>query len=62
MLGAGDDVKPLVTMAALLGWEIIVADGRPQLARPERFPEARRVVTTSSVAGLESLPTMRPSS
>jgi xanthine/CO dehydrogenase XdhC/CoxF family maturation factor len=52
VLGAGDDAKPLVTMAALLGWEVIVADGRPQLARPERFPEAQQVVTTCSVAGL----------
>ena len=52
VLGAGDDAKPLVTMAALLGWDAIVADGRPQLARPERFPEAQRVLTTSTVANL----------
>jgi xanthine/CO dehydrogenase XdhC/CoxF family maturation factor len=52
VLGAGDDAKPLVTMAALLGWEIIVADGRTQLTRPERFPGAQRVLTISSVAGL----------
>lgn len=45
VLGAGDDAKPLVSMAALLGWSVIVADGRAQLARTERFPEAERVVT-----------------
>jgi xanthine/CO dehydrogenase XdhC/CoxF family maturation factor len=56
VLGAGDDAKPLVTMAALLGWEAIVADGRPQLARTERFPEAQRVLTTSSAAGLGITP------
>lgn len=44
VLGAGDDAKPLVSMAALLGWSVTVADGRGQLARPERFPEAERVV------------------
>lgn len=44
VLGAGDDARPLVSMAALLGWSVIVADGRAQLARPERFPEAERVV------------------
>jgi xanthine dehydrogenase accessory factor len=52
VLGAGDDAKPVVTMAALLGWNITVADGRPQLARPERFPEADRVLTTASVSDL----------
>ena len=44
VLGAGDDAKPLVSMAALLGWSVTVADGRGQLARAERFPEAERVV------------------
>jgi xanthine/CO dehydrogenase XdhC/CoxF family maturation factor len=44
VLGAGDDARPLVSMAALLGWSVIVADGRAQLARAERFSEAERVV------------------
>lgn len=52
VLGAGDDVKPLVRMAALLGWNITVADGRKQLARAERFPEAQRVLAVH--AGLIS--------
>ncbi len=39
-LGAGDDAKPLVRMAAGMGWSVMVADGRAQLARAERFPEA----------------------
>jgi xanthine dehydrogenase accessory factor len=42
----------VVTMAALLGWRVTVADGRPQLARPERFPEAERVFVTTSVTEL----------
>ncbi len=45
VLGAGDDAKPVVSMAALLGWDVTVADGRGQLARAERFAEADRVVT-----------------
>jgi xanthine/CO dehydrogenase XdhC/CoxF family maturation factor len=52
VLGAGDDAKPVVTLASLLGWRVIVADGRAQMARPERFREAERVMTTSSVAEL----------
>jgi len=43
ILGAGDDVRPLVRIATVLGWSVVVADGRKQLARHERFPEAQRV-------------------
>jgi xanthine/CO dehydrogenase XdhC/CoxF family maturation factor len=48
VLGAGDDAKPLVSMGALLGWSVTVMDGRAQLARAERFPEAERVLVVSS--------------
>lgn len=44
VLGAGDDARPLVSMASLLGWSVTVADGRSQLAKAERFPEAERVI------------------
>ena len=44
VLGAGDDAKPLVAMAALLGWRTTVVDGRAQLARAERFPEAQEIL------------------
>jgi xanthine dehydrogenase accessory factor len=50
VLGAGDDAKPLVSMGALLGWSVTVMDGRAQLARAERFPEAERVVVVPSVS------------
>ena len=54
VLGAGDDAKPLVSMAALLGWTVAVMDGRAQLTRAERFPEAERVeaISTSSLRAL----------
>jgi xanthine/CO dehydrogenase XdhC/CoxF family maturation factor len=52
VLGAGDDALPLVRMAALLGWNVRVADGRAQMARTERFPEAERVVAAGDVAAL----------
>jgi xanthine/CO dehydrogenase XdhC/CoxF family maturation factor len=52
VLGAGDDAKPVVAMAAQLGWRITVAEGRAQLTRPDRFPDAERVLTASSVADL----------
>ncbi|MEO6806590.1 MAG: XdhC family protein [Edaphobacter sp.] len=50
VLGAGDDAKPLVSMAALLGWNVTVMDGRSHLARADRFPEAGRVVAISSTS------------
>ena len=58
VLGAGDDAKPLVSMAVLLGWSVTVLDGRSQLARPERFPEAGSVVTVSTASA--DVMTIRP--
>jgi xanthine/CO dehydrogenase XdhC/CoxF family maturation factor len=40
IFGAGDDAKPLVHLAKALGWFVTVADGRSQLATPERFASA----------------------
>jgi xanthine/CO dehydrogenase XdhC/CoxF family maturation factor len=51
VLGAGDDAKPLVSMGALLGWSVTVMDGREQLAKAERFPEAERVSVPGSISG-----------
>jgi xanthine dehydrogenase accessory factor len=48
VLGAGDDAKPVVSIAALLGWSVSVMDGRAQMARPDRFPEAERVIVASA--------------
>lgn len=53
IFGAGEDARPLVTMGALLGWTVIVADGRRQIARAERFPEAERVVVLEEQQKLE---------
>ena len=53
VFGAGDDALPLVSMAALLGWTVIVVDGRSQLARPQRFPAAAGVLAASSLPQLQ---------
>lgn len=45
--GAGPDAQPLVTLAANLGWAPVVFDHRAGFARPERFPDAARVVTAA---------------
>jgi xanthine dehydrogenase accessory factor len=50
--GAGNDVQPLVRLAAGLGWRVQVVDGRPAQAQAQRFPEAEavRVVPLAQVA------------
>jgi xanthine dehydrogenase accessory factor len=55
VFGAGDDARPMVQMAALLGWNVVVVDGRVQWAREERFPEARRVVVAQGFGELDAL-------
>lgn len=42
--GAGNDAMPLVNMAAVLGWETTVVDGRANYATAERFPNATQVL------------------
>ncbi|HET7001658.1 MAG TPA: XdhC family protein [Puia sp.] len=41
--GAGNDIQPLVEIAAMLGWSVTVVDGRFHYALPERFPGAAKV-------------------
>lgn len=55
VLGAGEDAKPVVTLASLLGWRVVVADGRSQLARADRFPEAQHVLALSAPSSLAGL-------
>lgn len=38
VIGAGNDVIPVVKMAEMLGWQSVVLDGRPMYASRERFP------------------------
>ncbi|MDO7877782.1 XdhC family protein [Hymenobacter sp. ASUV-10] len=54
IFGAGNDVQPLVHLAAGLGWRVQVIDGRPAQAQLTRFPEAEdvRVVPLAQVAAL----------
>jgi xanthine dehydrogenase accessory factor len=40
IFGAGDDAKPVVEIAHLLGWNVTVADTRAHLVTKERFPRA----------------------
>lgn len=53
--GAGNDVRPLVKIASVLGWHTIVVDGRPAYAQAQRFPEATRVIVAKPVEVLQHL-------
>lgn len=56
IFGAGDDARPLVRMAHLLGWHIAVGDGRAWLAQAARFPEAEQVLALGeNAANFEQL-------
>ncbi len=52
LFGAGDDARPMVKLAALLGWSVFVQDGRAQWAKPDRFPEAERVIAGTELQEL----------
>ena len=47
IFGAGDDAVPVSMFAGALGWDVMVADARANLATRERFPAARRVLACS---------------
>ncbi|MFM8358591.1 MAG: XdhC family protein, partial [Verrucomicrobiota bacterium] len=55
VLGAGPDVVPLVAMAAVLGWEVTVADRPSAPVQPRRFPGAHRVLALPEPGNLEAL-------
>lgn len=44
ILGAGDDARPLCTLARSLGWHVTVADRRGRLATRNRFADADEVI------------------
>lgn len=46
--GAGNDVQPLIELTDILGWESVVADGRPAQATVQRFPKATKVMVAKA--------------
>lgn len=57
--GAGDDVQPLVAMAAAMGWAVHVVDRWPALATTARFPQAASVRCVAPEVAGEAV-TIRP--
>jgi xanthine/CO dehydrogenase XdhC/CoxF family maturation factor len=48
VIGAGNDAQSLMDIAFLLGWYIIVIDGRPVYATQQRFPKANKIAVAVS--------------
>jgi len=55
IIGAGNDVVPVVEMAGLLGWETTVIDGRANYAKKERFASACQVLVAKPEQALEQI-------
>lgn len=55
IIGAGNDVMPLVDMADILGWETTVIDGRANYAKKERFASACQVLVSKPEQVLEQI-------
>lgn len=53
--GAGNDVQPLVKMASILGWKVIIGDGRATHAVSKRFPKADKVNAVKPEQFLEDI-------
>ena len=55
IIGAGNDVMPVVDMANILGWEATVIDGRANYAKKERFVSACQVLVAKPEQVLEQI-------
>ncbi|RYF96976.1 MAG: XdhC/CoxI family protein [Chitinophagaceae bacterium] len=55
IIGAGNDVMPLVDMAEILGWKIAIADGRRTHANKQRFPEVHSTINGKPASIIQQL-------
>ena len=43
LVGAGNDAQPIAELTYLLGWDVVLVDGRPAYATSNRFPKVGRI-------------------
>lgn len=55
VFGAGNDAIPLVQFANVLGWKVILVDGRANYAVPARFPSVSKILITRPEQALAQL-------
>jgi xanthine/CO dehydrogenase XdhC/CoxF family maturation factor len=56
VVGAGNDAIPMMQIAAAVGWDVRVLDGRHTHAKPERFKSACQVLVSKPEKALELIP------
>jgi xanthine/CO dehydrogenase XdhC/CoxF family maturation factor len=56
IFGAGDDARPLGSLATQAGFEVTVVDHRPAYLTPERFPPPLRLALRRPGDGLSGIP------
>ena len=56
IIGAGNDVFPLVDMAEVLGWETRIVDGRASYASKDRFAKSCQVLVSKPENVLDQIP------
>lgn len=57
LFGAGNDTIPVAKMAEILGFELILIDGRKNLATTSRFPQAKQIIQGSAEEVLDQIET-----
>lgn len=57
LFGAGNDTQPLAKMAEILGVELVLIDGRKNLATAARFPSAKRIIQGAAEEVMEVIET-----
>ncbi|OOG73680.1 XdhC family protein [Algoriphagus sp. A40] len=57
LFGAGNDTIPLAKIAEILGFELVLIDGRKNLATPARFPSAKHIIQGAAEDVVEKLET-----
>lgn len=55
IVGAGNDALPMASIAAILGWQVTVIDGRVSHASSQRFPDVDRIVVAKPEQVLKQL-------
>jgi xanthine/CO dehydrogenase XdhC/CoxF family maturation factor len=55
IVGAGNDVLPLVDMATILGWQITIIDGRVTHASKQRFPKAHKIIVAKPTEAIKQV-------
>lgn len=55
LVGAGNDAQALSQMAALVGWKIIITDGRPTHANTQRFVSSCQIIVSKPASILDNI-------